>query len=405
MKSLYYEIKHCFNKVSIFALLLFLLVVFLHSIIYLSIQCRTILPDGTLVEGLSSHRAFSEASKELKGVLDDEYLQKLKKTYASSYEKKYLDIDKGFLGTGGLMKYINTNYLLNKPKSRFNATNGNEYMEIDFPYLENVDTFYAAYKETLVEVEVQAHEATGFRPYTDEEIKQIKDIVNNIQLPLRLDNTMWMSSTRNYLYLEYFIFTLVLCISFSSIFSRDGINPVSDIALASKQGKNKYICRRFIAGLVAAAIMYLIYFVFLSLIHGSVYGFRGWNASIQSKSNFNVLNMTAGKVFLLECLGGLIGTLAVTSIVLLVSIIIKRTKASLLVSAGLVYFLNNQLKGYSILRFTNPLFFKTDSMETLISLFGRIVPYLVLIILLGILYISICFILVRLLGKRYRWLK
>lgn len=79
MKSLYYEIKHCFNKVSIFALLLFLLVVFLHSIIYLSIQCRTILPDGTLVEGLSSHRAFSEASKELKGVLDDEYLQKLKK--------------------------------------------------------------------------------------------------------------------------------------------------------------------------------------------------------------------------------------------------------------------------------------------------------------------------------------
>ena len=174
--------------------------------------------------------------------------------------------------------------------------------------------------------------------------------------------------------------------------------------MASKQGKNKYISRRFIAGLVAAAIMYLIYFIFLSLIHGSVYGFSGWNASIQSKSNFYVFNMTAGKVFLLECLGGLIGTLAVTSIVLLVSIIIKRTKASLLVSAGLVYFLNNQLKGYSILRFTNPLFFKTDSMGTLISLFGRIVPYLVLIILLGILYISICFILVRLLGKRYRWL-
>ena len=69
--------------------------------------------DGQIVSGLSAYRVLRDASKDIEGVIDDAYLQKLKEQYENSIDKQYLDEHRGFLGTGGMTKYMYPNYFIN----------------------------------------------------------------------------------------------------------------------------------------------------------------------------------------------------------------------------------------------------------------------------------------------------
>ena len=146
------------------------LVGILHCFIYLNLQYRTVTSDGKLVEGLSAFRVYYEISKDLDGVLYDAYLKKIVKEYNGSYEKYFLsNVDKGFLGTGGMMKYLKTNYLLGFPKWGADASNGNEYMDLSYNFLKTADDYYKAYKKALYESHLIFRECSGLRPFTEKE--------------------------------------------------------------------------------------------------------------------------------------------------------------------------------------------------------------------------------------------
>ena len=95
-----FEYRKLWNKVSISALVAFLVFSTLHTFIYLNLQWRTLDGNGEVWEGLKAFRLLKEISKDVEGVMDQQYLEGLVEDYDSSSEKRYLDINgehRGFL--------------------------------------------------------------------------------------------------------------------------------------------------------------------------------------------------------------------------------------------------------------------------------------------------------------------
>ncbi len=80
------EYKKMWNKVSLISLVALSVLSVLFAIVTLNLQYRTIDSDGNMVKGLSSFRALKQASEDLEGVLDGEYIKELIEKYDSSYE-------------------------------------------------------------------------------------------------------------------------------------------------------------------------------------------------------------------------------------------------------------------------------------------------------------------------------
>ena len=405
MKLLWYEIKNCFNKNSILVMGLMVLVGILHSLIYLNLQYRTVTSDGKLVEGLPAFRIYYEISKDLDGVLDDAYLKKITKEYDESYEKYFLaNVDKGFLGTGGMMKYLKTNYLLGFPKWGADATNGNEYMDLSHDFLKTADDYYKAYKKALYESHLTFREWSGLRPFTEKEKQILKSKIEELKTPFVIENTWSLNNTDAYLHIEFTIMLFMVCIALSSLFTKDGINKVSDMALSSKKGRGLYITARFFAGLIFTFIFAVIQFFAVYMVQGIIQGFDGFGASAQVGSNFCIWNISFGAVFIFRRIGFICGLLVVAGITMSVSIIVKRVKISIAVSSALTYFLMKISDGYDAWNFISPIRFNSyDVMTDVYFIFEVLVPYIVIILILTTIYLGICYIGIFLMGKRYRW--
>ena len=145
------EYKKMWNKVSLISLVALSVLSVLFAIVTLNLQYRTIDSDGNMVKGLSSFRALKQASEDLEGVLDGDYIKELIEKYDSSYEKEYLAGNRGFLGTGGMTKYIVSNYVINYAYYGPYMSNGNEKVGLDYSFLDSEENFYRKYKEAVLE--------------------------------------------------------------------------------------------------------------------------------------------------------------------------------------------------------------------------------------------------------------
>ena len=105
------EYKKMWNGISLVSLVALSVLTILFAIVTLNLQYRTIDSDGNMVKGLASFRTLKEVSEDLEGVLNGEYIRGLIEKYDASYDKAYLAENRGFLGTGGMTKYIVSNYV------------------------------------------------------------------------------------------------------------------------------------------------------------------------------------------------------------------------------------------------------------------------------------------------------
>ena len=97
-----FEYRKLWNKISMTVLIAFLIFSTLHTFIYLNLQWRTLDGNGNVWEGLRAYRILKEVSKDVEGVMDEQYFGRLIKDYNASAEKEYLDPNgehRGFLGT------------------------------------------------------------------------------------------------------------------------------------------------------------------------------------------------------------------------------------------------------------------------------------------------------------------
>lgn len=397
------EYKKMWNGITMTALAALSILTILFSLITLNIQQRTIDKNGNIVSGLPAFRALKEASADLDGVMDGEYIQKLIEEYNGSIDKQYLEENRGFLGTGGMTKYILTNYLINYAYYSAYMSNGNDKIGLDYDFLSSEDSFYRKYKEAVMEQMLCMNEWNGLVPYTEQQINVLEKKVENIKTPFRVAYHTGISNFNSYFKMEYPVFFILLAFCLSSVYAKDSSNGMDELVLASKHGRKIDMRARWIAGDLFTVTAYLIFVGMLLLVHGAIGTLHGMDASIQTfifECLYNI-NVATGEIILI--LGGLAGALVMSNLVMLLSIKLKNAKLVTIAGIVIVGLLIKQAATYSQIKMFNPMQFKESALLVDYLFIGNAaVPYFMIVLLLSIIYIAICKLLLRQSYRKYR---
>lgn len=397
------EYKKMWNGITVTALAALSIFTILFSLVTLNIQQRTIDENGNIVSGLLAFRALKEASVDLEGVMDGEYIQKLIEEYNGSVDKQYLEENRGFLGTGGMTKYILTNYLINYAYYSVYMSNGNDKIGLDYDFLSSEDSFYQKYKEAVMEQLLCVNEWNGLVPYTEEQIKVLEKKVENIRTPFKVAYHTGISNFNSYFKMEYSVFFVLLVFCLSTVFANDSSNGMDELILASKYGRKRDMQARWMAGNLFTVTTYSIFIGMLFLVHGAIGTLHGMDASIQTFIYECLYNINVGTGEIILILGGLSGALVMANFVMLLSIKFKNAKLVTAVGIVVVGLLIKQASTYSQIKMFNPMQFKENALLVDYLFIGNVaVPYFIVVLLLSIIYIAICKLLLRQSYRKYR---
>lgn len=399
-----FEYRKLWNWVSIAAVIAMCILSTLHTFIYLNMkgQWRAIDANGDIVSGLGSYRALKEACKEIEGTMDGEYLKNLLEQYEVSADKQYLDEHRGFLGTGGMTKYMYPNYFINYAYFSYYMSNGNNKMGLDYDFLESEESFYQKYREAIKEQIMYENQYAGLVKFTDAQIKVLDQKIADIDTPVKVAYCQGISNFMNWYDLEYPIFFVVLAFAMSCTYAKDSPSGVSELTISTARGRKKNFRARWLAGNLFAASVYLIFVGVLLIEHGAVATFSGFGASVQTYWFYCIFNYSIGIGMVLKIIGGLLGALVFANASMLLSGIFKNSKvasvSAILVLAGM----SRLSKTYSQIKLFYPLQFSTDAIVKSFFIIGKVlIPYSVVVLLLTVLYITVFALLIGRIDKKY----
>ncbi len=402
-KQIWMEYRKLWNKISCVAVIAMCVVVVLHLLIYLNLQYRAIDSQGEIVEGLASYRALREATKDLVGVMDGEYIQNLITSYNNSFDKAYLAEHRGYLGTAGMTKYMVPNYFINYAYFGLYMSNGNEKIGLDYDFLESEERFYAAYKETVKE-----HLADGniySNMYTDEQLLVLNKKIDNLKTPFSTGYYQGLACLRAWYIMDYSLVFFVLAFGLAGLFSKDNAGGVTELTLSSQYGRKKNMNARWIAGNLFITSVYLIYLGTQLVVNGLIGTLDGWNMSAQMMWFTCLYNMTFGTGLLIMFAGGLLGALVVGNIVMMISMKTKNMKLAAALSIIAVYMImktENMFGTIGKLIFISPINFEKDYLIEMYMFIGNTaVPWFIVIFAVTVLYVAILYMVTRLSYKKY----
>jgi len=391
------------NGISLVSLVTLSVLTVLFAVVTLNLQYRTIDSDGNMVKGLASFRTLKEASEDLEGVLDGAYIRRLVEKYDASYDKAYLAENRGFLGTGGMTKYIVSNYVINYAYYGPYMSNGNEKVGLDYAFLDSEESFYDKYKEAVLEQLLYVNKENGLFPYSAKQISILEQKIRNIKTPFRIAYHMGWANVFGYFGMEYPALFIILTFCLSGCYAKDSANGMDELTLASTYGRKRDMQAKWIAGNLFTAAFYLIYAGMLIVVHGGIAGLHGLRASAQTFWFECLHNFSIGTALLIVFFCGLAGVLAMANLVMLLSIKVKNTKLATLLGIIAVVLMFRQASTYSQVKMFNPLQFKESALLTDFLFVGNvIVPYFVIALFLSAAYIIVLWLLLRLSYKKYR---
>lgn len=403
-RQIWMEYRKLWNKVSVVAVIAMCIVVILHVFVYLNWQYRSIDSNGEIVEGLASYRALKEASKDLEGVMDGEYIQKLIESYNNSFEKEYLAEHRGFLGTAGMTKYDVPNYCINFAYFGPWMSNGNEKVGLDYDFLESEEMFYTAYKEAIKE-ELAEEAMYLYSGYSDEQLSVLNKKADNVRTPFTTGYAQGLFNLRTWFIWDYSLVFFVLAFALAGLFSKDNTGGITELTLSSKYGRRRNLNARWVAGNLFAASVYLIYLAVQIIVNGAIGTLAGWNLSAQILWFSCLYNMTLGDGLLIMFFGGLLGTLVIGNIVMLFSIKLKNVKLAAVFSVIAVLLIKQtaNMEGlYGTIELFSPMHFESDSLIQLYRFVGNVaVPYFVAVSVVAALYVAVLYAGMRLSYKKY----
>lgn len=395
-KQIWMEYRKLWNKIAGVAVIAMCTVAILHLFVYLNLQYRSIDSQGEIVEGLASYRALKDASEELEGVMDGEYIQNLITSYNSSFDKAYLAEHRGYLGTGGMTKYMVPNYFINYAYFGPYMSNGNDKVGLDYYFLESEEMFYTTYKETVKE-----HLAdNGF--YSDEQLLVMNRKADNLKTPFVTGYYQGLANLRSWYIKDYSLVFIMLAFTLAGLFSKDNTGGVTELTLSSRYGRKMNLNARWIAGNLFAVSVYLIYLGVQLIMNGLIGTLAGWNVSAQMLWFDSLYNMTIGDGLLIMFVGGLLGTLVVANLVMLFSIKLKNVKLAAVLSAIAVFMIMRTKDMYGTIELISPMNFENDNLiKRYIFIGNAAVPYFVVVLVLTVLYVVILYIGTKLSYKKY----
>lgn len=281
-----FEYRKMWNRMSVVAVIAMCILSTLHTFIYLNMKggWRAIDANGNIVSGLESYRALKEACEDIEGTMDGKYIANLQEQYAASVDKQYLDENRGFLGTGGMTKYMYPNYFINYAYFSYYMSNGNNKMGLDYEFLESETSFYQKYREAIKEQLMFENQYAGLVKYTDAQIEALEQKIANIDTPVQVAYCQGISNFMNWYDLEYPIFFVVLAFALSCTYAKDSPSGVSELTISTARGRKKNFRARWIAGNLFVASVYLVFVGVLLAEHGAVATFSGFSASAQTYS-------------------------------------------------------------------------------------------------------------------------
>ncbi|MGP1568635.1 MAG: hypothetical protein ACTTHM_07940 [Peptoanaerobacter stomatis] len=168
-------------------------------------------------------------------------------------------------------------------------------------------------------------------------VEKVAEMEKEVKLPFYLDKTasFWR------VILEFFSVLVIIAIFASVIttapsFSETFENGTRDILMNSKLGQKCFAKNRLIAELVYVSIMFIAIIIpYLSFMLFKI-GYSGLNTSFQYISLFSSVNASIGKIFLIYIFVSWIGVLAMASLTMLFSSLLKKTYATGILSIVMV---------------------------------------------------------------------
>lgn len=395
-RQIYMEYRKMWNKITGVAVLAMCAVVILHLFIYLNLQYRAIDSEGQIVEGLASYRALREASEEIKGTMDGTYIRELVDKYNNSFDKSYLKEHRGFLGTGGMTKFMVPNYFINYAYYGAYMSNGNDKIGLEYGFLDSEDEFYKTYKETVKEHLAEVN------PYTQEQMNILEKKVDKLNIPYQTGYYQGLANLRAWFVLDYGLIFVVLAFALSGIFAKDHAGGITELTLSSKYGRKNNFNVRWIAGNIFIISIYFIFIGVQLIANGVIATLDGWNLPAQMFWFECLHNITVGEGILILFGGGLLGAIVIGNIVMLISIKMKNRKLAVILSAIAVFWILKSKNVYGFSKMFNPANFISDSLLTGYCFVGDMaLPYFVIAIIFTLFYVALLRIGIKMSYRKY----
>lgn len=387
-----YEYKKLWNKVSVVAVIAMCILSSLHTFIYLDMnsQWKAIGKNGEIVSGLASYRTLKEASEDIEGMINDEYLQNLKEKFNQSIDKQYLDEHRGFLGTGGMTKYMYPNYFINYAYYSYYMSNGNDKIGLDYDFLNSEEKLYQKYREAVREQILAENQYYGLVRFKDSQIKVLDWKIAEIDTPVKVAYCQGISNFMNWYDLEYPIFFMVIAFTLACIYAKDSLSGVDELILSAANGRKKDFRARWIAGNLFALSAYLIFVGILLIEHGVIATFGGFGASAQTYWFNCIFNISIGMGMILKIIGGMLGVLVFANLTMVLSSMFGNLKIAALFSVLILAAFKKLSETYSQIKLFYPIQFSSDAVVKSFFFYGKtLIPYIVVVLFLTILYIGV----------------
>lgn len=399
-----FEYRKLWNRVSLVAVIVMCIISTFHTFVYLNMngQWRAISTEGEIVSGLSAYRVLKDASKDIEGVADDTYLQKLKKQYENSVDKQYLDEHRGFLGTGGMTKYMYPNYFINYAYYSYYMSNGNDKMGLAYDFLDSAEKFYQKYREAVKEQILYENQYAGLMKFTDSQIEALDQKITEMDTPVHIAYCQGISNFMNWYDIEYPLFFVVYAFALSCVYAKDSPSGINELTLSSAKGRKKDFRARWTAGNLFAASTYLLFVSVLLIEHGAVGTFGGFGASAQTYWFNCIFNISIGAGMMFKIVGGLCGTLVFANFTMLLSCLFRNSKIAAVFSTVMAGTLVKLSDTYCQIKLLYPNQFSSDAAVHSFFFLGRIiVPYMIVVLFLAVAYIGIFTYLLGRKDKKY----
>ncbi|MGL4739840.1 MAG: hypothetical protein ACRC41_03430 [Sarcina sp.] len=391
IRQVYYEVKKLWNKTSILAVIIMIGICIIPYLIMINHSSNnTVKNNGEVITGIRSYKVLREEAKDIKGIMNQEYLNLLVAKYNSSKEKEVYKTN-----LQPYIKYKYPNFFINFVN--YGSDMGSFYMDLDYEFLSDEVQLYNKYKATVKETIQNRNENVGIIPYTDKQKEKINKLIDKIDTPFSVG---YEEGIEHFIYSygeKYWVVLLVIVFCLSSLFSKNSVNGIEELSLSATLGRRVNMNARIIAGNIFAISIYFIFIFSLFIVISLVAGFDGLNLSAQIFWNLcpYTINLCEGLVILLFM--GLLSTLIISNLIMLISLKITNYKLSTITNLLFICLLIKltQTTNPMILQL-NPIFFSTHFTTSNLADFeifyfvGEVmIPYSLIVLFLFIVYMGI----------------
>ncbi|NFI82936.1 hypothetical protein FDA36_01955 [Clostridium botulinum] len=320
-----YEFKKIWTQLTIVSIALLIVISTINIFIAL-FNSEAITSEGKQVHGLKSPRVIKNGSQDIKGVMNQEYLDNLVKKFDSSKEKQEFEELLGVYST----KYNYPNQIINF--ANYGPEMSSIHMRLDFDFIKSEKKFYNQYKKSVSKTIKDNNKRKEWFKYTDGHMNKINKKIDKLQTPFKVDYTGGLAYFVRQYGAQYYLVLIVIGFALSSLFSKNSNNGIDELTLSSKFGRKKNMNARIIAGNIFAVVVYAIFIGTLLIEIGVGASLHGWGTSIQTMWLTCLYNISTGTGILIMILQGLLGILIVANLVMLISLKVKYSKLTTFIS-------------------------------------------------------------------------